>query len=178
MIGALAFIAFVGTIPAANWFIQNVGTNCVPDGPCLVPVWPGIDAPSGVLMVGLAFTLRDVVHRLWGARPVLAAIILGGALSGFLAPSTLVVASIAAFAASELLDFAVYAPLQRRRFLAAVVASNTVGIIADSALFLWLAFGSLDHLAGNVIGKAWMTLAVLPIVWAARHHLPMRSTKP
>jgi hypothetical protein len=28
------------TIPAANWLIGHVGTTCVPDGPCLIPVLP------------------------------------------------------------------------------------------------------------------------------------------
>ena len=34
------------------WLYGNAGAVCVPNGPCLVPVWPGIMAPSGVLMVG------------------------------------------------------------------------------------------------------------------------------
>lgn len=36
---------FCGSIPLANWLIGNVGTFCAPDGPCVVPVWPGIAAP-------------------------------------------------------------------------------------------------------------------------------------
>ena len=31
-------------------------------------------------------------------------------------------------------------------------------------VFLFLAFGSLDYLAGQVIGKAWMVLLALPVV--------------
>ena len=42
--------------------IGNFGTFCVPDGPCLIPVAPGITAPSGVLMVGAALVLRDLVQ--------------------------------------------------------------------------------------------------------------------
>lgn len=44
--------AFFLTIPAANWLIGNFGSVCVPKGPCLIPVWPGVLAPSGVLMIG------------------------------------------------------------------------------------------------------------------------------
>lgn len=40
--------------------------------------------------------------------------------------------------------------------MAAAASSNLVGAVIDSALFLWLAFRSLDHLAGQVVGKAWM----------------------
>ncbi len=50
--------------------------------------------------------------------------------------------------------------------VAAVLASGIVGLVIDSVLFLWLAFGSLEFLAGQVIGKALMILLCLPvIVW-------------
>lgn len=65
MIGHLAFALFALTVPAANWMIGNVGT-CIPDGPCLVPVGFGFEAPSGVLMVGAALVLRDIVHERLG----------------------------------------------------------------------------------------------------------------
>lgn len=51
-VGILYFILFILTIPAMNWVVMNVGTVCTADGPCLIPVWPGIMAPSGVLMAG------------------------------------------------------------------------------------------------------------------------------
>jgi hypothetical protein len=35
---------------------------------------------------------------------------------------------------------------------------------SNSVLFLWLAFGSLNFLAGQVIGKIWMVLFATPIV--------------
>ena len=43
-----------------------------------------------------------------------------------------------------------------------------VGLVVDSLVFLWLAFGSLDFLAGQVIGKAWMVVLALPFVQALR----------
>jgi queuosine precursor transporter len=39
-----------------------------------------------------------------------------------------------------------------------------VGLVVDSVMFLWLAFGSLDFLAGQIIGKMWMALFAMPIV--------------
>ena len=57
-VGILYFILFILTIPAMNWVVMNVGTVCTADGPCLIPVWPGIMAPSGVLMAGVALVLR------------------------------------------------------------------------------------------------------------------------
>jgi len=50
----------------------------------------------------------------------------------------------------------------------AVFASSLVGLIADSLLFLWLAFGSLEFLEGQVLGKTWMVLLALPFVYWIR----------
>lgn len=164
-----AYLAgFIGSIPLANWMIQAVGTTCVPQGPCLVPVFPGLMAPSGVLVVGAAFVLRDLVQRRLGKLWTLASILVGAALSALLAPPSLVLASAAAFGLSELADFAVYTPLAERRLITAVLASSVVGLVVDSVLFLYLAFGSLDFLAGQVVGKSWMVLLALPLIWWIR----------
>ena len=162
--GWLFLVGFGLSIPAANWLIGNVGVTCVPDGPCLIPVAPGLMAPSGVLMVGLALVLRDLVQRRLGFRWAVGAIFAGAALSAFLAPPSLVLASTAAFLLSELADLVVYTPLQRRRLLLAVFASGVVGLVIDSVVFLSLAFGSLDYLSGQVLGKAWMVLAAMPAI--------------
>ena len=74
------------------------------------------------------------------------------------------VASAAAFLLSEFADFAVYTPLARRRLVLAVVASSLIGLIINSIVFLWLAFGSLDFLAGQIIGKLVMVLVAIPFV--------------
>ena len=92
--------------------------------------------------------------------------ILGALLSAFLAPPSLLFASGAAFLLSELADCAIYTPLQRKRFVLAVVASGAIGIVVDSALFLHLAFGNMEFLIPQIIGKAWViALAVPIIVW-------------
>ena len=146
---------YIATIPAANWLIGHAGTVCVPQGPCLIPVWPGLLAPSGVLMIGAALVLRDFVQRRYGMVASLACVALGVLVSFAIAPPFLALASAGAFAASELADFAVYTPLARRQFAIAVIASVLVGAVVDSALFLFLAFGSLDHIAGQIVGKAY-----------------------
>ena len=164
--GLLFLALFTACIPAANWLIQHAGTSCVPGGPCLIPVAPGIMAPTGVLVVGLAFVFRDLVQRRLGLRWSAGAVVFGAALSALLAPPSLVIASGAAFLLAEMADLLVYTPLQRRRLVLAVAASSFVGLIVDSMVFLLLAFGSLDFLAGQVIGKAWMVLLALPfVIW-------------
>lgn len=167
----LIFLAlFALTIPAANWLIGHVGTACaVPHGPCVVPVAPGVMAPSGVTMVGVALVLRDLVQRRLGAGLSALAILFGAGISALVAPPALILASAAAFLLSEFADLAVYTPLARRRLLAAVIASGCAGLLIDSIVFLWLAFGSLEFLLGQLIGKAWMVMLSIPFVaWLRR----------
>lgn len=153
------FAAFTATVPAANWLIGNIGTTCIPNGPCLIPVGFGLVAPSGVLMIGLALVLRDwlqeVAARLW----VVVAILTGAVLSLFFSPPAIAIASAAAFTVAELADFAVYTPLRRRGLALAVMVSGVVGAAVDSALFVWLAFGSLDLSAGTTIAKIYASAA-------------------
>jgi uncharacterized PurR-regulated membrane protein YhhQ (DUF165 family) len=162
--GLLFFAGFVACVPAANWLIENVGVTCVPNGPCIIPVAPYVYAPSGVLMIGLALVLRDLVQRRLGLSWGVGAIVIGTALSAMFAPTSLVIATASAFFLSELADLAVYTPLQKRGLVLAVLLSSMVGLVVDSVIFLWLAFGSLDFLAGQIIGKTWMVLFAMPIV--------------
>lgn len=162
-LGIAAFVAFIATIWLANWAVEHWG---------VVGVGFGLVAPAGVYFAAVAFTLRDTVHRNLGRAWVLAAIALGALVSylvsdGVTIPGgvmSLALASGIAFAASELADLAVYTPIRRRGWLPAVAASNAVGLVADSALFLWLAFGSEAFLKGQVVGKAWMTLAAIGVI--------------
>jgi uncharacterized PurR-regulated membrane protein YhhQ (DUF165 family) len=155
-------VLFIGTIFLANWLIYHVGYFC--DPVCIIPVWPGIFAPSGVLAIGLGFTLRDLVQRFLGLKWTIGGILTGALLSAYLNPF-LALASGSAFLFSELMDLRVYTPLQKRNLTVAVLGSNTVGLIADSIIFLWLAQIPMNFLLGQVIGKGWMTLAVIPIIW-------------
>jgi uncharacterized PurR-regulated membrane protein YhhQ (DUF165 family) len=156
----VVFWAFLATIPAANWLIGNWGT-CVQPGLCLIPVWPGILAPSGVIMIGLALVLRDAVHHMLGVRWVVIAILLGAGLSALFASPALALASGIAFLISETADLFVYAPLRKHHLYKAVGLSSLVGALVDSVLFLLLAFGSLNFLAGQFIGKMWAALFAL-----------------
>lgn len=168
--GVIFLVLFAATIPVANWLIGHVGTACIaPHGPCVVPVAPGLMAPSGVMMVGVALVLRDLVQRRLGAGLSALAILFGAGISGLVAPPSLILASAAAFLLSEFADLAVYTPLARRRLVAAIVASSCAGLVIDSIVFLWLAFGSLEFLPGQVIGKAWMVMLSIPfVVWLRR----------
>jgi uncharacterized PurR-regulated membrane protein YhhQ (DUF165 family) len=168
--GTIFLVLFALTIPAANWLIGHVGTACMaPQGPCVVPVAPGVTAPSGVMMVGVALVLRDLVQRRLGAAMSALAILVGAGISALVAPPTLIFASAVAFLLSEFADLAVYTPLARRRLVAAVIASSCAGLVIDSIVFLWLAFSSLEFLLGQIVGKSWMVLLSIPfVVWLRR----------
>jgi uncharacterized PurR-regulated membrane protein YhhQ (DUF165 family) len=161
----LPLLLYVATIFGANWAIATYGP---------VPVGFGLMAPAGFYFAGLAFTLRDVTQEALGRWWVLVAIALGAAASVLVSSPQLALASAVAFLVSELADFAVYTPLRSRNWLLAVFASNVVGLVFDSALFLWLAFGSFDFLAGQIVGKVWMTLLAVALlaVWRQRASLP------
>jgi uncharacterized PurR-regulated membrane protein YhhQ (DUF165 family) len=158
-------VAYIATIPAANLLVTHYGA---------VPVGFGLMAPAGVFMVGLALVLRDLVHEWAGRWAVLAAIAVGAGLSYLLAAPALATASAVAFGVAELADMAVYGPLRRKGLLAAVLASNAVGLVVDSWLFLHLAFGSQAFLPGQIVAKTEMTLLAVAVLWAiARARRPV-----
>lgn len=160
--------AYIVSIIAANWAIQHLGTAPMfPGAPHTLPVWPGIVAPSGVYVVGVTLVLRDIVQRQSG-KAVTFALIVAATLLTFLISPSLAVASGVAFFASETVDFAVFTSLEKRSFYGAVLASNAVSLVVDSVLFLWLAFGSLAFLEGQIIGKALATGAAVLVLWALR----------
>ena len=161
--------AFVATVYAANWALEQFGLIELP-----IIGWM---APAGVFFAGLGFGIRDALHESGGRSWVFACIAIGAGLSywvsdGVTIPgghASIAVAGGIAFALSELADFAIYAPLRERAWVGAVILSNLVGAVIDSALFLWLAFGDpFGAMGGQVLGKALMILPALPIVWEVR----------
>lgn len=168
-VGWPSFIAFILCVPGANWLIANIGTYCAPDGPCLVPVWPGIVAPSGVLLAGLSFVLRDIVQEYLGIVWAILAVMIGGAIAAVVTSPALALASVTAFLVAEMADLFVYTALRSRGLVTASVASSALGLILDSVIFVVIAFGEPDYILGQSIGKAWMVLLSLPLLMAIRH---------
>lgn len=154
----LAFAGFLSTIPLANWLISNVGTYCVPDGPCVIPLGFGLEAPTGVLLIGLALVLRDALQELTNWKWSFAAIVIGSILSALLANPFIAIASATAFLVSETLDMSVYSKIKKNSLSLAVLVSGIVGAAVDSAIFLYLAFGNLDFLLGNAVGKIYASV--------------------
>ena len=164
--GLAALAAYVACIVLANWAIQRFG---------FIPVGFGLVAPAGTYFAGAVFVARDGVQLAWGRWLVLPAIIAGAGLSWFTSPS-LAVASGVAFLCGELSDWAFFTPLRAAgRFTLAFLLANSVGLLVDTWIFLYLAFGSLAHWQGTALGKLWMTLPACAAVWLLRRRLALRA---
>ena len=164
------FLAFLATLPIANWMISNVGVTCVPNGPCLIPVGFGLMAPSGVLLIGLALVLRDWLQELTNWKWSAVAVAVGAVISWFTSDPFIAVASALAFFTAEMLDLAVYTPLRKAGRHVAVLASGIVGAVVDSMLFVYVAFGSLEFSLGTALGKIYASVMVaLYLYWKVRN---------
>lgn len=167
------FAMYIGAVWAANVATTRYG---------FVPVAPGLAAPAGTMLIGAVLMIRDFMEdaaRLalggrWRGRAAVAAAIAAGAAASYFGGSSarIAVASGVTFIAAESLEFAVYSPLRRRagwgtrRWAGLVGAANAAGMAADSLLFLTLAgFGLAPvTVAGQLVGKAWATLAAVAAV--------------
>lgn len=146
-----AFVAFLSAAVAANLLTDAYG---------LVPVGFGLTATAGTFAAGAALFTRDALHDAGGRRLVALAIGGGAALSALFAPS-LALASAAAFVTGETLDTIVYAPLRRRSWTGAVLASNVVGAIVDTAVFL--AIAGYPVTSGALAGQALVKIGYLTL---------------
>jgi uncharacterized PurR-regulated membrane protein YhhQ (DUF165 family) len=154
----LLTVSFLSTIPIANFLINNFGVVCITNGPCLIPVAPGLMAPSGVLMIGVALALRDALHERLSRWIIVALIASGAVLSLSFSPPALAGASAVAFLFSELADFAVYDRFRKRAMAAAVLVSGAIGAVLDSMIFSALAFGTIKWAPGLILAKCYASI--------------------
>lgn len=158
----LAAAGFIATILAANYVTTQYG---------MVPVGFGLVATAGTYFAGAAFVLRDLVQDKAGPKAVIAVIVAGAILSYAISSPFIATASAAAFLLSETADFAVYTPLRKHKhgYFKAAVASNTVGAVVDTILFLTIArFPLSQAFLGQIVGKLAITLAVVAAVALVR----------
>lgn len=160
--------AFAGTVLAANWLTTTFG---------LVPIGLGLQVTAGTFAAGAALVLRDWVNTLGGWVLVALAIILGIALSYAFAAPAIATASALAFAASELTDWAVFAPLRGRTLPGAVLASSVASAPVDTVLFLWIAGFPVTWQAvlGQFLVKVAMAGLVAAVLQGRRRAVPVRG---
>lgn len=163
----------------------------------------GFSIDGGTFIYPLTFTLRDMIHKLLGRRAARTVIVAAGVINllmaayfAFLSNLTpdftwplqeafasvlspvwrIVVASIVAEVASELLDTGIYhlwvTRVTRRYQWTRVLVSNSFSIPLDSLIFCWGAFGGVLPVAvvwsilwANVLVKGVTTLISLPGIY-------------
>jgi len=139
--------------------LVNMGFIYVPMVPILGEMFPPMS-----LLVGAIFILRDYAQREIGHK-VLGAMVVGAILSYLMADPFVALASVVAFAVSEMVDWGVYTytkrPLRDR-----ILLSSVLGTPIDSAIFLLiLGFFSPIGFLLMTVGKM---LAALIIWWRLR----------
>lgn len=155
-------LALVATVVLANVATAHLG---------MVGAGFGLIVSAGTYAAGLALALRDALDRAGGLPWVLPAIAAGIAVSALLATPALALASAVAFGVSELADLGAWRALRRASVAAALVASNALGAVVDSLLFLPLAGFPVTaaSVGGQVLVKAgWITAAALLALAAVR----------
>jgi uncharacterized PurR-regulated membrane protein YhhQ (DUF165 family) len=118
---------YIASIVLVNWLFVAVAP------------WPTVfgDLYLANLVVGFVFVLRDYGQRQVGHK-ILLATLLAGIITYFMVDPAIAVASITAFALSEMTDWAVYSftkrPLQQR-----ILLSSLVSVPLDTLAFQCLA---------------------------------------
>ena len=100
-----------------------------------VVLFDGTIFTVGSVIAGLVFVARDFAQREVGHKAVLALMLAAGVLSYLLADPFVAIASITAFAISEISDYIVYSKY-KGEFNKRVVVSSLVSVPIDTAVFL------------------------------------------
>ena len=145
-------LAFLACILAANYATGHYG---------LIPVGLGLYATAGTFFAGATFVLRDTVQDQSGRAAVVGLIVVGALLSGLLAPPRIALASGIAFLVAELADLVVYTPLRKRGYIRAALASNFVGSVVDTIVFLLVAGFPIMAFPGQLLAKMTVTGVVV-----------------
>ena len=118
-------ILYVFTIVLVNRLFALTPLLHLPGGEVWSPV---------ALLVGFIFIIRDYAQREIGHKILLATLI-GGGISWHMANQEIALASMCAFIAGEMLDWAVYS-ITRRPFSQRMLLSSAISTPLDSAVFM------------------------------------------
>jgi uncharacterized PurR-regulated membrane protein YhhQ (DUF165 family) len=173
-------LLFVASAAASNWAIQHVGRNNGPIAPRTIPIGWGMQAASGVVLVGVMISVRDALHEQVGIRGTLVAITIGSGFSALLAPPALAIASGTTMLVAESADALVYQRLRTWGWFLAATGSNLVSALLDSAIFLVIAYGANVAAHGTyalTVGKVEVSLLTLAALALASRVWPCRLGK-
>jgi uncharacterized integral membrane protein (TIGR00697 family) len=175
-------------------------------GSLKIAVLFGLSIDAGTFIYPFTFTLRDLVHKRLGRQAARLVIVLAGAINLFMAAFfafsawlpgdpdwglagefsrvlgpvwRIVIASIVAEIASEMVDTEVYhlwvTRITRRHQWARVLVSNAFSVPLDSLIFCWAAFGGRlpaptvwSIFLANIIVKGVVTFLSIPGIYLVR----------
>lgn len=151
------FVSYVLSI-----VILNLAFSYVP----MIDLGFGMFSPMAVL-AGLVFVLRDYAQRETG-HFVLFGMAMGAVFSFLLADPYVAVASVAAFALSEIGDWLIYT-VTKKPFYKRVIISSVISTPLDTAVFLYLIDGmTAGTFALMVTAKMFAAL----IIWLVYNNKP------
>lgn len=120
-------LLYISLIVAVNVAFAHVPLITLPGG----EQWPPVS-----LLVGFVFVVRDYAQRHVGHR-ILWAMLVGCVISWFMASPGLALASAAAFAVGETVDWVIFT-ITKRPFAQRILLSSAVATPLDSLVFLSL----------------------------------------
>jgi uncharacterized integral membrane protein (TIGR00697 family) len=199
----------LAALPAAGIILVSlyIAAQIISDVASLkIAVLFGLSIDAGTFIYPATFTLRDLVHKRLGKQAARLVIVLAGginlSMAGFFAFSAwlpgdpawgltaefsrvlgpvwrIVIASIAAEIAAEMVDTEVYhlwvTRVTRKHQWARVLVSNTVSVPLDSLIFCWAAFGGRlpaptvwSIFVANILLKGVVTVLSIPGIYLVR----------
>ena len=147
---AFSMLLYIATV-----VLINIGFSYVP----MIETPIGWLSPMAVV-VGAVFVIRDFAQRTSG-HLVLVAMLIATFLSYILADPFVAIASAAAFASSELADWAIYTAT-KKPFHQRVLVSSLISAPIDTAVFL---FGISGFTVGTFVLMVLSKLVAALIVW-------------
>jgi len=155
MISMILYVGFIilADVLAARW---------------IIPLPFGLFVPAGVFAIAPIFTLRDSIHRKYGAKHVVILIMIASVLSygfsivfGSPMLGKVTIASVIAFIVSEYSDTLIYHLTRHQTWMNRVMKSNAVSTFLDSIIFIGLAFGLVIPL---VLGQYIVKMLIAGVV--------------
>jgi uncharacterized PurR-regulated membrane protein YhhQ (DUF165 family) len=135
--------------------VVNIGFVYIPPVPLLGEMFPPMSLIVGLIFIARDFAQREIGHKVLGAMAI------GAILSYFMADPFVAIASVIAFAISEMVDWGVYT-YTKRQLRDRILLSSALGTPVDSAVFL-LILGFFSPLGFLLMTLAKMLTAV--ILW-------------
>ncbi len=149
---------------AALYVLSVVAVNLAFDAAPPLTLPTGDLWPPASLVVGFIFVIRDYAQRAIG-HWVLPAMLLGGALSWFMADPYVAYASVCAFLTGEFLDWAVYS-FTGRPFSQRILLSSAISTPVDSVVFLTIM--GMFSVPSVLIMTSSKMVGAIAIFWLAR----------